>query len=702
MDRSSDGVFERASGRWAWRALPLATLAAFNLLTFNRYFPLSEGWWETYGYLYNSGLRPYRDFDLAFTPLFTLVNAGLLRLFGDSFFAIRLLGVGVFLCAVLALQLLLERLSSPRASAVAVLVATFLVIFEPQFIAKDYHLWQLLLVALALLLHVHLAVAADLSPRRRLGGTALLGALVTLVFLLKQNVGGLLLAAIAASLPLVDRRRPLARLAAYGAGVALTLLAALPVVSPSEWRQLLLANDAKGSLGTVLLRFWQEELNRRPLTLALEMAIAVVVARRVFAPPTRWTGIWSDEFGAFLRRSNDEVGAFVRRPVVRRAAFVALVVAVAASGNAIRKAALPWIIPVTLALLALAAWHVASGLLGRGRAPDPRAAALVLPLGALAYANTTTAAFDFNGMHVVVAIAIAALLAAVEGWAPPRWWYVAALALAVIVPEIFAAKLRVPYAWWGHRQPSVFSAVHEPAYQQLRGMYVSAEYRDALDAVKRDVDEHSRSRSDAFFYNLPALYWLHGKLPPTRTVVQWFDVVSSRALDADLQTLERSPPRIVVALEPMPAAYAANRSLKGTDHLPQEDFRALMDRWVEDGTFRLVRSIALPGTRRAGEIEQEIVVQNQRAIGESLEALLRAGGPDWDSLEVRLRLPAATAREAGGVLRAGDVVEVEGELADVRRLSELLGIARGDSRDWHTVNVYVRADEAAARAVPAP
>src|SRR5262245_29003053 len=114
-----------APDRWRYRIAALLLLAAFHLVTFNRYFPLSEGWWETYGYLYGAGLRPYRDFDLAFTPLFTLVNAGLMQLFGGSFFALRLFGVGVFLAAVLVLHLLVEQLFSPRTAAVAVTVSTF-------------------------------------------------------------------------------------------------------------------------------------------------------------------------------------------------------------------------------------------------------------------------------------------------------------------------------------------------------------------------------------------------------------------------------------------------------------------------------------------------------------------------------------------------------------------------------------------------
>ncbi len=676
------------SVRWRYRLAVLLTLGAFNLVTFNRYFPLSEGWWETYGYLYNSGLRPYRDFDLAFTPLFTLVNAGLLRLFGDSFFALRLFGVAVFLAAVLVLELLLERFFSAKTAAVAVTVATTFVISEPQFIAKDYHLYQLLLVALSLLLHVELAGNGRLTARRRLAGTVLLGMSVSLVFFLKQNVGGLLLVAIPAAIALVERERPIARVTAFGLGAALAVLLMLPIVSPSDWRQLLLANDAKGSLGTVLGRVWRNELNRDALTLALKMGAVYALARYAFASPRGWSGVWSDS-----------VEALRRTPVVRRVAFFALVVLVAVSGHRIRHTLMPWMLPATLALLGIAVFRVARDTLGGAREAAPRMAAMVLPALALAYANTTTAAFDFNGMHVLVALAIGWILAAFEAWTPPRYWAVAALAFLVVVPEILAAKLKVPYAWWGHKQGSVFAAVEKSDYPELRGMYVTPLYRDALNTIKRSVDTYSRSRSDVFFYNLPVFYWFHRKLPPHRTVVQWFDVVSSRQLEADLRALREEPPRLVVALEAMPAAYAGHRQLKGAARLPQEDFRALMDEWVAQGRFRLIRSIALPNGTLAGcDVTQDVLVQNERSIGLPLEVVL--GGAPAAPGELRVnRVARGAARVAdGSPLEAGDVVTVGGDYARVQAASELLGVARGEPRDWHTVNIYVREDAAAATA----
>lgn len=673
-----------ASSPWRYRGAVLLALGAFNLVTFNRYFPLSEGWWEAYGYLYNSGLRPYRDFDLAFTPLFTLINAGLVRLF-DSFFALRLFGVGVFLVAVFLLELLLERFFSPRTAAVAVTVATFLVIFEPQFIAKDYHVYQLALVAASLLLHVWLAADGRLSARQRMGGTLLLGATVSLVFMLKQNVGGLLLVAVAASIPLVERERPAARVLAFGAGVAAALLLALPVVSPSDWRQLLLANDAKGSLGTVLGRVWENEANRMTLVLALKLCAWYALFRLLLAPPTRWTGIWSDA-----------VLSLGGKPMVRRGVFLGAIVLVAASGNDIRHTLTPWVIPVTLALLLVGAWHVARHAVDRSHAVDPRIAAVVPPLLALAYANTTTASLDFNGMHVPVALAIGWILGRIEAWAPPRYWLVAALACLVVVPEFVAAKLRVPYAWWGHRQASVFSAVHESEYPRLRRMYVSPGQRDTLNAIKRAVDRYSRSRDDVFFYNLPAFYWLHGKLPPYRTVVQWFDVVSSRQMEADLRAMQEEPPRLIVALEPPPAAYEGHKQLKKSDRLPQEEFRDLVDEWVTLGKYRLIRSIALPnGTLEGCDVTQDVLVQNERSIGLPLDELVGASGPAGP--EVKRATRGGTPVLEGTRLAAGDLVTLRGDYGEVLALSEVLGVARGEPRDWHTVNIYVRDDVMGAR-----
>ena len=87
---------------------PAIFVLLYNLTIFNRYFPLSEGWWETYGYLINQGLIPYKDFNLAFPPLVPLVSAFLLKYVSGDFFTLRLIGAFLFSLIPLIFQCVLE------------------------------------------------------------------------------------------------------------------------------------------------------------------------------------------------------------------------------------------------------------------------------------------------------------------------------------------------------------------------------------------------------------------------------------------------------------------------------------------------------------------------------------------------------------------------------------------------------------------
>jgi 4-amino-4-deoxy-L-arabinose transferase-like glycosyltransferase len=675
---------DRLPERWRWRLAVMAGFGALNLALFNRFFPLSEGWWEAYGYLWNSGLKPYRDFDLAFTPLFTVYNGLLLHLTGGSFYATRLLGVGVFLAALLLMELLLEEFYSPRTAAVATATASLLMMSAPQFIAKDYHTYQLLLVLAALLLHVRLAGAAGAGRGRALVGALALGVTLGLVFGVKQNAGALLIASILASLALSRRERWLELGVAVGAGVLIALLLMLPLVSLSDWRALLTGNDAKGDMGTVLFRFWRDPSIWRVIRRGVKISVALAVAGFAFSPPALWRGVLSERLLALSEK-----------PKVRGAAFAVLWVLVVVERRHVSEGIFAYAVPVTIALLLLVAYRVGRGVLTRSLAADPRVVAIIVPLLGLVYNNTTTAPFDFNGMHIPVAFAVGLALGRVEVWMPSRCWGVAALCCLTVAPTVSAAKLRTPYAWWGHLQPPVSSAVYEPDYPELRGIRVDATYRATLNAIKESVDTWSRSDKDAFFFNLPMLYPLHRKLPPFRTVVHWFDVVSTKAMDDEIRRLEEAPPRLVVAMEPMEEAYRGHKRLKGGARLPQEDFRNLMDRWVASGRFRLVRSMAIPnGAHQDEVITQEIVVQNVGVLQRPLGQVVGAAGTDpGDLMTVGLRRAEAQLQVAPEVtLEAGDVLLVRGLYGRVKALSERVGIARGAPRDWHAVNVYVRSD----------
>ena len=58
----------------------------YNYLYSFSFLPITEGWFTVFAKLMNNGLVPYNDFYLYLTPLYPLIIANFILLFGDSFF----------------------------------------------------------------------------------------------------------------------------------------------------------------------------------------------------------------------------------------------------------------------------------------------------------------------------------------------------------------------------------------------------------------------------------------------------------------------------------------------------------------------------------------------------------------------------------------------------------------------------------------
>lgn len=686
-------ILERMPINLRYRLSALLVIGIFNLLIFNRYFPLSEGWWETYGYLYNLGLKPYRDFDLAFTPLFTIINGYLLDIFGTSFFYLRLFGVMVYLLAIYFLQLLLEQFYSVKASAIAVIVASFFLFSEPQFIAKDYHTYQLLIVSLSLLLHSWIAGNVKLTKMQNLGGSLLLGMLVCLMIFLKQNVGVLLFAALILSILLQKREWLLARLLGLSFGIIIALLAMLPIISFADWQNLLFSNDAKGDLVTVLGRVIIDPTNRNILKSSMFIASIYFFISYLFSFKSNLEKKWINVAHVFLIK-----------PLAQRALFatgVLLIVGVAIT-NSLYHLLRELIIPASLAFLIILGYKIYRKLRDHTDSEiGIKYVGIVLPLIALAYSNTNTAAFDFNGMQIPIAFTVAWILNRIQRFSQQKYFFLASLFFLAIVPRIAIGKLLDPYSWWENTQGSVFSARYQTNYPDLAGIYVDVKYRDVFNMIKQYVDHYSLSKSDAYFYNLPIFYALHKKIPPFREVVQWFDVVSSRQMESELSALKKQPPRIIVALEPSPIAFAVNRLLKQNEHLSQEDFRNQLDQWVSEKKYRLVRSVALPThmlnlskLEIMPMITQNVSIQNASIIGRDLDSIIQESSAMKSEVKI-LNITRNTLMERplpGFKLEAGDVLTLQGSYQDLMAISDKFGVARDLPRDWNSVNIYLRAD----------
>ena len=94
-------------------------VAAYNILFFDRYFPLTEGWFSLYAQLIRHGDVPYRDFDFFLTPLYPLQLSAFTSVFGESVYALRVLGMFIIVGIASCEYRILLRFFPPFSAAFA-------------------------------------------------------------------------------------------------------------------------------------------------------------------------------------------------------------------------------------------------------------------------------------------------------------------------------------------------------------------------------------------------------------------------------------------------------------------------------------------------------------------------------------------------------------------------------------------------------
>ena len=177
----------------------------YNYLYSFSYLPMTEGWFTVYAKLMNNGLVPYRDFYLYLTPLYPLLIANFILLFGDSFFALRLLGFLITLIITTLLFLILLKRFKPASAMFSTVVSMFYYQSGVAHISYDF---TQILTAFTLASALMLILLSNIKERdfeshkaRIITYLVLSGMFSSLAFFIKQSNGSMIAiaSAIAAS-----------------------------------------------------------------------------------------------------------------------------------------------------------------------------------------------------------------------------------------------------------------------------------------------------------------------------------------------------------------------------------------------------------------------------------------------------------------------------------------------------------------------
>lgn len=566
----------------------ITVIGIYNSLFAFSFLPLTEGWFSAYAHLILEGKVLYRDLYLYLTPFYPMTLSAIVWLWGDSFFALRVVGIFVILTIAALLYLILAKRFSPSSSMVAVITAC--IYYQSGVAHIQYDFTQVLtLFTLASTWMLIQASGENVTVQylnwsqpviRRM---ALAGMFASLAFLTKQSNGAFVV--IAASLACIYISLPWKKngwklLIAFGVGslipviIMLIWLIQAGALAPF-WDQIFGgALAAKGTINHVLFA-WIKGLFTQVYVLQMsaiaKWAIEVIVASFILT----------------------KILSFIDKPVtagrgefILQVSLALLCLAVIANSyignlelsNHLKEFGLQannYIIPVTTTLAAtLLTLAVASSLIPSIRhfLSQPIIILGIVSTGMI-WGNGTSAGLSEVGVFALLALSLAIMM---DTKLFRYAGFTVSLVLIISLILIFATrKFDAPYAWWGVAEPSVHQANYLSKAPIARGLKISKSTALNLDALTDSLSKAPLNGDIFAFPNIPQIYFIANRWPNSKVVVPWFDFLPDTPAKAEAVRLLANPPATIVNLKLPPVAWDAHERLfRNGNPLGQRDIQS--------------------------------------------------------------------------------------------------------------------------------
>lgn len=552
----------------------IAVVGLYNTLFAFSFLPLTEGWFSAYAHLILDGKLPYRDFYFYLTPFYPMALAAVIGLLGDSFFALRVVGVFIIVAIAVLLYLILARRFRPAPSMVASIAAC--IYYQSGVAHIPYDFTQVL--TLFTLAATWMLVLAG-SEARPIGALSwkmpvlrhvlLAGLFAALAFLTKQSNGTFVV--VAAWLGCIYIALPWGRdgvrlIVAFGFGCLLPVMVMLAWLFQADalsafWEQIFGgALAAKGSLGHVFFSWLDGLLTSVYVTQmttlgkwAVQLIVLSFIFTKVLALIDKPLAGGRREF-IFLTCLVLLCAMVVVNAYVAPIAFSDQVFEFGLQAN-------NYIIPLATSISALLlTWAAMSCFVpAMRRALSPAIAIMGILAAGMIWGNGTSAGLSEVGVFTMFALAVAAML----DTRPFRYaGFTAALLLAISLIFAFSSKkFSAPYAWWGVAEPSVRTATYLSEVPIARGLRVSQGTANNIDALANALAKGPRGGDIFAFPNIPLVYLIANQWPNSKVVVPWFDFLPDEPARAEAARLLATPPATIVNLKLPPVAWDAHERL---------------------------------------------------------------------------------------------------------------------------------------------
>ncbi len=164
----------------------LTAYALFNLLLINKFFPVSEGWFQDYSRYISDGAVLYKDFYLCIPPGTPILMFLLSKMFGNVFILYRLFGLAERLLLILVVYLILRKIFPAWIAFIGLFVSSCVYIANLQDVFYGYYQSSLLWAMLSIYFCIRMYESFD---KPHFYNAFFFGVSVIVSFFFKQTLG---------------------------------------------------------------------------------------------------------------------------------------------------------------------------------------------------------------------------------------------------------------------------------------------------------------------------------------------------------------------------------------------------------------------------------------------------------------------------------------------------------------------------------
>lgn len=544
--------------------LPISVILIYNLTFFNRFYPMTEGWFSTYAWLMNHGQFPYRDFYLFLTPLYVVIMSIFTAIFGYSILYLRIFGILVIL---LMTYFLYKNLQIIFGSAIAAFVSIVGIIYYQSnnaHITYDFIQFMTLFSLIQSYFLLKYAQTPDSAIKKYTKWLFFAGVFACLAVLTKQSNGTLVTVFSFLGLVIISslhgKKELLQASLSYIIGFFIPLLVTVlwlvinGAFIPFYNQVLTDAVMAKGGTTQIFFAWFQGILTENFFARFKEIILVILLC-----------GYWV----YFPNHDETKLNTITKRIFVLIASLGMFLVV---------------LLPLFIDKKMISIW----ASFGFNGINNVIVAALAIPFIAILISvisfilkkpiNKNLFLFSFVALGFIYGTGTSAGVTQVGAFAGfcifigLMLYYRSILGIGKIFIVLFCisfcfmlveTKYEQPYLWWNVTSPDIRTKLFTTnKIPMLEGMYTSEYNIRLIEQVSEEIQKGSKPGDPILtFPNIPVFYLITDRKPPGKALVHWFDFLPDDLAIKEAQVIKQNPPKVIVYLDLGPSVWEAHERL---------------------------------------------------------------------------------------------------------------------------------------------